>query len=75
MTNTNCLEGVKCPACGNEDDFRIEVTTMATVTDDGAEVDHGDMKWDSDSYAECATCAEYGPLSRFMATADARRPV
>ena len=66
MTNENCLENIKCPACGNEDTFRVEVTTMATVTDDGAEVDHGDMQWDKDSYAECDDCDRHGQLSDFF---------
>jgi hypothetical protein len=70
-TNTNCLEGVTCPACGNEDTFRIEVTAMATVTDDGAEVEHGDMDWDETRYAECARCHEHGKLSHFMAPTEA----
>src|SRR5258708_37057548 len=65
MTNTNCLDGIKCPKCGNEDTFRIEVTTMATVTDDGAEVEHVDMDWDETSYAECAGCYKFGQLSHF----------
>jgi hypothetical protein len=65
MTNTNCLEGVKCPACGNEDTFRIQITTMADVTDDGAEVEHGEMDWDEASYAECAQCCKHGKLSDF----------
>jgi hypothetical protein len=71
MTNTNCLEGVKCPQCGNEDEFRIAVTTMATVTDDGGEVEHGDMKWDDTSYAECTSCDKYGTLSDFKAQREA----
>ena len=33
--NTNCLEGIKCPKCGNEDKFVISVVAHATVTDDG----------------------------------------
>jgi hypothetical protein len=71
MTNENCLDGIKCPACGTEDTFRIEVTTMATVTDDGAEVDHGDMDWDETSYAECANCHQHGKLSHFKALSEA----
>ncbi len=67
MTNTNCLEDVRCPACGNEDTFRFAVITMATVTDDGAEVEHGDMEWDQNSYAECVNCKEHGKLAHFMA--------
>jgi hypothetical protein len=70
MTNENCLDGIKCPACGNEDRFRIEVTVMATVTDDGAEVE-GDMEWDGNSYAECASCHEHGKLSHFGMQTDA----
>jgi hypothetical protein len=48
MTNTNCLEGIRCPDCGNEESFRIAAKTIVTVTDDGIE-DHGDMEWDDDS--------------------------
>jgi hypothetical protein len=40
---------------------------MATVTDDGAEVEHGDMEWDQNSYAECVNCKEHGKLAHFMA--------
>jgi len=63
--NTNCLENIKCPACGNEDTFRIAVTALATVTDDGAEVEYGDAEWDESSYAECAQCCKHGKLSDF----------
>ena len=71
MTNTNCLEGITCPACGNEDRFRVEVTTMAIVTDDGAKVEHSDLHWDETSYAECAICLKHGALSHFEAQSDA----
>ena len=66
MTNTNCLSNIKCPACGNEDEFRIRATTLALVTDDGVE-DHADMEWDEDSYAECTQCLKSGKLSDFEA--------
>jgi hypothetical protein len=70
--NVNCLEGIRCPACGNEDTFRIEVLTMATVTDDGTDFQgHGGVDWDENSYAECATCLTHGKLSRFMTPAGA----
>ena len=36
-TNTNCLDGVRCPGCGNQDHFLITATVTARVTDDGAE--------------------------------------
>ena len=68
MTNTNCLEDIKCPDCGNEELFRIAAETIATVTDDGIE-DHSDMEWDDDSYAECAACHKHGTLKDFKVQA------
>ena len=64
MTNTNCLEIIKCPACGNEESFRFAARTIATVTDDGVD-DYGDMEWDDESYAECAACLRHGTLKDF----------
>ena len=68
MTNTNCLENIKCLACGNEDSFRVAANTIAIVTDYGVE-DHGDMEWDDDSYAECTECHRHGTLKDFKITA------
>ena len=65
MTNTNCLENIKCPNCGNEDSFRIAAKTIATVCDDGVE-DHSEMEWDDDSYADCTKCCWHGTLKDFM---------
>jgi hypothetical protein len=69
MTNTNCLENIKCPVCGNEDSFRIAAKTIATVTADGTE-DYGDMEWDDDSYAECTRCHRDGTLRDFEVRKD-----
>jgi hypothetical protein len=70
MTNTNHLENIRCPACGNEDRFRIRATTLVTVTDDEIE-DHGDMEWDDESYAECTECLKSGTLRDFQAKPEA----
>jgi hypothetical protein len=67
MTNDNCLDGIQCPACGQEETFRIEITTMSTVSDDGAELEYGEMHWDETSYTECVDCLKHGPLSDFGA--------
>jgi hypothetical protein len=69
MTNTNCLEGIKCFACGNEDSFRIAARTIATVCDDGIE-DHSEMEWDDDSYADCTKCCRHGTLKDFTVKAE-----
>ena len=73
MTNTNCLEDIQCPACGNEESFRIAATTIVTVTDDGTD-DPGDMEWDDESYAECAGCFRHGTLKDFEVTDRDRIP-
>jgi hypothetical protein len=64
MTNINCLENIQCPACGNEESFRIAATAVFTVTDDGTD-DYTDVQWADDSYAECAECHRQGTLKDF----------
>jgi hypothetical protein len=51
MPNTNCLQGMRCPKCGHEDSFKIEVIAIVLVTDDGAE-DLGNAEWDDHHYCE-----------------------
>lgn len=59
--NNNCLSGLRCPACGNEDSFSIEVRMPFDVTDDGAEQDrHADTSWDDDSLCGCSQCEWFG---------------
>jgi hypothetical protein len=64
MTNDNCLEGIKCPQCGNEDRFFISCTTLAVVTDEGAQA-YGDMEWGDESSAVCSEFQKTGPLRDF----------
>jgi Zn ribbon nucleic-acid-binding protein len=66
MTNTNCLAGIKCPHCGNDDAFYISGSVLAYVTDDGAEAaSNASIDWDADSYTECVECGADGLLSNF----------
>jgi hypothetical protein len=68
MTNNNCLEGIKCPQCGNEDRLLIVTTVLADVTDEGADIAEGsDMHWDDASFARCPECDRDGPLREFRA--------
>ena len=66
MTNTNCLEGVKCPVCCNEDEFHIQIRVIATITDEGV-TDSDDPDWDDKSYTRCPECDEQGELEHFRA--------
>lgn len=66
MANKNCLVGMKCPKCGDEDQFRIEATAMFNVTDDGTEHSgEGAVQWDDGNYCECHACSHYGTVKDF----------
>lgn len=64
MTNTNCLENVYCPKCGQEEHFRIAATISCLVTDDGSDP-VGDHEWDEDSPTYCPECGFSGGLKDF----------
>ena len=66
MGNENCLEGFKCPACGWEDDFKIECTVWLRVTDDGTDTDDlGDVEWDDLSLCKCLNCDKVACVELF----------
>jgi hypothetical protein len=64
MANSNCLEGIKCPDCGNEKAFHIQSSVVMHVTDDGTEC-RGDVEWDDDSYTQCCACERSAELACF----------
>jgi len=68
--STNCLAGFRCPDCGNFETFRIEVSAVATVTDDGIEIT-GDTEWNDASFCHCPECERDGVVREFTA---GRRP-
>jgi hypothetical protein len=69
MTNSNCLEGIRCPKCGQEDRFMIAAKIIADVTDGGADVaspKYGNgFEWDEASYCRCPECDFEGKLKDF----------
>ena len=65
MNNHNCLEGFKCPICGSEGPFIIEVKTQVMMYDDGSDDYTSDIHWDGDSYMRCYRCDEDGPAKHF----------
>ena len=66
MTNENCLRGIECPKCGNEERFFIVATIVADVTDEGADTAKGsDHHWDDGSMTRCPECDWDGPLATF----------
>ena len=65
MANTNCLEGVRCPQCGQEDRFLINAMVSVMVADEGTEDQGGDYEWSPDSPCCCASCDFAGKLADF----------
>ena len=69
MTNTNCLENVCCPKCGQEGRFKIVALITCLVTDDGSEP-VGDHEWDDHSATRCVECGFSGELKDFRRMPD-----
>lgn len=65
MTNTNCLEGVKCPKCGHEDRFIINAHVTCVVMDNGSEVT-GNHYWDETHSCCCGSCDYAATLKEFQ---------
>jgi hypothetical protein len=63
--NINCLEGVKCPKCGQEDLFKIAANVIVEVSDDGTEDHVGDHEWDEQAFCQCCECHHAGKLADF----------
>lgn len=66
MTATNCLQGIRCPKCKQEDIFVVEMMANFTLTDDGVEQD-GDTHWDDNSPMSCdnSSCNYSGKAAEF----------
>lgn len=67
--NTNCLDGMQCPACGDFGPFRIEVSAVITVYDSGTSDTETD-EWDDNSRCACVACCHEGTVATFSATAE-----
>jgi hypothetical protein len=66
--NTNCIQNMICPGCGNEDTFQIEVTKTfwADVSDEGTGDEGGaDTEWDANSNILCPECMRTGTVGEF----------
>lgn len=71
MANTNCLKGMRCPNddCGSYGPYRIVVTAVAEMWDDGSD-DTVDLEFEDAAYCQCVTCSYEGSVFEFK---DGRR--
>jgi hypothetical protein len=65
MSNTNCLEGVRCPQCGYEDGFYISALVELYVVHDGTEDQGGDHEWEGGSPCRCGSCGHQATVRDF----------
>jgi len=65
--NTNCLEGIRCPRCKQQELFYIRACVEVDVTDNGTGDERGEYFWDDQSPCRCAddTCDRRGVLADF----------
>jgi hypothetical protein len=63
--NVNCLDGMQCPICGQQESFYVLASHEVLVTDDGTEDEGGDWEWCDDSPARCRVCRHNAPLREF----------
>ena len=69
--NTNCLENLACPKCGQADELLVNVSIWTSLRDDGT--DHyanstklrGDVEYDETALAACPGCGFEGTLKDF----------
>ena len=62
--NSNCLEGMRCPKCGSEEPFFIEVRTQMLMWDEGSDY-HTDLDHDDASFCRCYNCDREGTVADF----------
>lgn len=64
MTNLNCLNGLSCPRCSQQERLLISGRSFFEVTDSGSEA-VGNHEWDDESLTSCPTCHHTDALSAF----------
>ena len=77
MANNNCLKGMACPECKQDDRINVAYTATTTVYDDGTEESgwHSGMEWGDDSVADCPECSFSGYWSDFYKDEDTDREI
>ncbi len=69
--NSNCLEGMACPLCGQEDKLLILAKMWVAMTDDGTDPfddalnGAGDVEYEDDSRCVCPVCDHSGIVREF----------
>jgi hypothetical protein len=71
--NTNCLEGMSCPVCGQEEEILVRARMWVSLRDDGTDAYadsldmRGEVEYDDESDAACTACRFEATLAAFEA--------
>ena len=65
--NTNCLDGMACPECGEFGPFSIFAVQagMVSVSDNGTDFINGNVEWEDTSRCECLGCGHAATVGEF----------
>lgn len=67
--NENCLEGISCPKCKEEESFHISMRADIQITDEGTD-SHEDTEWGPESHISCDACGHEGIVAQFRRSLD-----
>lgn len=62
--NTNCLAGLSCPQCGQNDMLKIVGVSTFEVADDGTG-NYNDVNWGDNSTCTCPSCGHSNIVAAF----------
>jgi len=74
--NVNCLENMRCPKCGEEDEILVYASMWVSLTDEGTDPyadsvrNMGGVEWENKSEARCPSCGHAGILANWEARDD-----
>jgi hypothetical protein len=63
--NGNCCKDIACSNCGNRDCFKVRMSIVMELHDDGTSDQVGDNEYDGDSFTVCSECGAEGNMSEF----------
>ena len=64
MPNENCLKGMRCSKCGSEGPFKINVSAMAVIHDDGV-AEYTEPDWPDHTFCACNQCGHRSTAGHF----------
>ena len=77
--NANCMQGLRCPKCGQDEELLVWAEMCVSLTDAGTDPhadstrNHGGTEWNETSMTECPACGFSAMMAAFVAPADKRK--